>query len=232
MHYNILMLRSAACRQRKDRRWQNSIRHNLSLNECFLKVARDGGGERKGNYWILHPSTRFEDMFEKGNYRRRRRMKRPYRSTGSLSLQHRPVFAAGESCSIGQYLNTGTSTAYGYQYQNYLSPSSYSAWPSLSHPGPGTQTGAGVDYASAGCRLPPGLGSYYNPVQPSISMPQMPATVYPGVGMADLSFPAPGSYPVPPTTSAAPQTGPFIYQCRRQPPEYPISSYSYWTERQ
>ncbi|XP_031563184.1 forkhead box protein L2-like isoform X2 [Actinia tenebrosa] len=62
--------------------WQNSIRHNLSLNECFIKVAREGGGERKGNFWTLDPAC--EDMFEKGNYRRRRRMKRPSRQ---LTLQ-------------------------------------------------------------------------------------------------------------------------------------------------
>lgn len=56
--------------------WQNSIRHNLSLNECFVKKAREvsHSGERKGNFWALHPA--YENMFEHGNYKRRKKVKK------------------------------------------------------------------------------------------------------------------------------------------------------------
>ena len=53
--------------ERDERSWRNSVRHNLSLNECFMKSGRSESG--KGSFWIVHPACAAD--FMNGDYRRR-----------------------------------------------------------------------------------------------------------------------------------------------------------------
>lgn len=43
-------------------------RHNLSLNDCFVKAGRSANG--KGHYWAIHPANVSD--FQRGDFRRRK----------------------------------------------------------------------------------------------------------------------------------------------------------------
>ena len=51
-------------------RWKNTVRHNLSLHECFQRgeIAMD----KAGCYWHIHPS--FLEAFSRGDFSRRKLM--------------------------------------------------------------------------------------------------------------------------------------------------------------
>ena len=81
--------RNYPCFPKAHRGWRNSVRHNLSLLECFYKGERCESG--KGHYWRIHPAHL--DDFLRGDFRRRL-VKARARHMQSTNIRYHPYASA------------------------------------------------------------------------------------------------------------------------------------------
>ncbi|GAA5843910.1 hypothetical protein JCM11251_002245 [Rhodosporidiobolus azoricus] len=85
--------------KKSDSGWQNSIRHNLSLNPCFVKTARTADNPGKGCLWAIKPGT--EDQFVDGDF---------VRKSGQVSARKSRGKKGRQSGAGGTAVGTATSS--------------------------------------------------------------------------------------------------------------------------
>lgn len=96
--------------------WKNSVRHNLSLNECFIKLPKGLGRPGKGHYWTIDPASEF--MFEEGSFRRRPRGFR--RKCQAMKPQYHP------GTFFGNNMSGMVNQATGYDHQGLVQSQDFS----------------------------------------------------------------------------------------------------------
>uniref|UniRef100_A0A8D8EVP1 Forkhead box protein biniou n=1 Tax=Culex pipiens TaxID=7175 RepID=A0A8D8EVP1_CULPI len=152
--------------------WKNSVRHNLSLNECFKKLPKECGKPGKGHYWTIDASAEY--MFEdEGSLRRRPR--------GFRRKQQLKAYAGGGGSA---FYPTGSGVGYeisvpdlpggGYISQPYGTYGDYSA------PNGAGQSAFGTAADSWHYPSPEGLSQYSKITHTSLHEPQPPGS--PGSG--------------------------------------------------
>jgi len=143
--------------------WKNSVRHNLSLNECFVKLPKGLGRPGKGHYWTIDPAAEF--MFEEGSFRRRprgfRRKCQSLRPVGILnSVTSHATYNGTRVHSLNHY-NQAVSIQNQYMSDSNICRGNINRMPSVGHSG--LLTGLGrIKSPQFDCSLGDALNSISN----------------------------------------------------------------------
>ena len=102
--------------------WRSSVRHSLSVNECFVKGKRAKNG--RGFVWSIHPMC--IDSFKKGDFDRR---------TARRIVQHSTRAITSAVQELEKLAQTVQSTSQPQRYQACVPPHPISSTPVRNHTG-------------------------------------------------------------------------------------------------
>ncbi|KAG7176193.1 forkhead box protein A2-like [Homarus americanus] len=139
--------------RQNQQRWQNSIRHSLSFNDCFIKIPRTPDKPGKGSFWSLHPDS--GNMFENGCYLRRQKRFKCEKKEPS-----RPTTKSSHTSSQVQHQSPGSATKQ--EHPEDAESKMDSSMASPAHPGHGGHNGHHGHPVSGGG--PPGQQPPSDPV--------------------------------------------------------------------